>query len=140
MAIQNILHYLLVYKYLIIINNDKIFIKDDDDHKKQYDVQSNKMFKEINNFMVGCIQGSILKRDKEFQITFLENEKNYFVKLVPLTEKMKQLMREIQIYFDKKDFAVSQLRMVESDGDYTNIEFSNKKLNVDISKEKFNFK
>jgi outer membrane lipoprotein-sorting protein len=131
--------YTLPYKYLIIINNDKIFIKDDE-HKKQYDAQSNKMFKQINDFMVGCIQGSILSREKEYKITFFENDKNYYVKLVPLAEKMKQIMNEIQIYFDKKDLSVSKLKMVESGGDYTNIEFSNKKLNIDIPDEKFSFK
>lgn len=131
--------YMQPYKYLIIINNDKIFIKDDE-HKKQYDAQSNKMFKQINDFMVGCIQGSILSSDKEYKITFFENDKNYYVKLVPLADKMKQIMSEIQIYFDKKDFSVSKLKMVESGGDYTNIEFSNKKLNIDIPNEKFSFK
>ena len=130
--------YIQPYKYLIIINNDKIFIKDQH-QKKQYDSQSNKIFKEINNFMLGCIQGSILNKEKEYKIDFFENDKLYYVKLIPKSEKMKQIMSEIQIYFDKKDLSVSKLKMVEDGGDFTNIEFSNKKLNINVSEEKFIF-
>ncbi len=131
--------YLQPYKYLIIINGDKIFIQDQN-QKKQYDAQSNKIFKEINNFMMGCIQGDILNKEKEYKIEFFENEKFYFVKLIPKSVKMKQIMSEIQIYFDKKDFSVSRLKMIEDGGDYTSIEFSNKTMNADIPDEKFNFK
>ena len=53
---------------------------------------------------------------------------------------MKEMISEIQIYFDKKDYSMSKLKLIEPGGDYTNIEFTNKKFNTTIPDEKFSFK
>jgi outer membrane lipoprotein-sorting protein len=53
---------------------------------------------------------------------------------------MKQMLREVQIYFDKKDLTVASLKMIESGDDYTRIDFINKKLNTNIPVEKFSFR
>jgi len=126
-------------QYLIIISNNQLYTRDDKS-QKQYDIQSNKMFQEMNRFISGCIQGDILKNDKDFAIEYFENSKWYYVKLVPRDEKMKQMLHEVQICFDKNDLTVSSLKMVESGEDYTRIDFINKKLNTDIPLEKFSFK
>jgi outer membrane lipoprotein-sorting protein len=131
--------YLQPYKYLIIISQDKIYIKEEKD-QKQYDIQSNKMFQEMNRFISGCIQGDILKNDKDYKIGYFEDSRYFFVTLVPVAEKMKQMLNEIQIWFDRTDLTVSRIRMMESGGDYTRIDFINKKLNTDIPPEKFSFK
>ena len=124
------------FDYLIIINDDKIYIKDEDRESK-YDMASNKIFKEINKIITGCIQGDILNNDKEYKIEYYENDNFYYVKLTPYSEKMKEFLSNINIYFDKKDFSVSKLEMIELSGDYTKIEFLNKKLNEEIPDEKF---
>lgn len=126
------------YLYLIVIKDSKLFIKDKN-NQKQYDTQSNKMFQQLNDFLIGCINGEILNNTKDFDLTFKENELLYYVVLIPKVQKMKQMLSEINIYFDKKDYSVSKLKMVEQGGDYTVIEFFNKKLNANISDEKFNF-
>ena len=124
------------FDYLIIINDDKIYIKDEDRESK-YDMASNKIFKEINKIISGCVQGDILNNDKEYKIEYYENYNFYYVKLTPYSEKMKEFLSNINIYFDKKDFSVSKLEMIELSGDYTKIEFLNKKLNEEIPDEKF---
>ena len=126
------------YTYLIVIKDTKIFIKDKS-NQKQYDTQSNKMFQELNNFLVGCINGDILNKTNDFKIEFKENDNQFYVILVPIATKMKQMINEIHIYFDKKDYSVTKLKMVEQGGDNTTIDFINKKLNGSISDEKFNF-
>jgi outer membrane lipoprotein-sorting protein len=131
--------YIQPYKYLIIISQDKIYIKEEKD-QKQYDIQSNKMFQEMNRFISGCIQGDILKNDKDYKIGYFEDGRYFFVTLVPVAEKMRQMLNEIQIWFDRNDLTVARIRMMEAGGDYTRIEFVNKKLNTDISLEKFSFK
>ena len=130
--------YTTPYLYLVIINDTKLFIKDKN-NKEQYDTQSNKMFQQLNDFLIGCINGEILNNTKDFELNFKENETLYFVTLIPKAQQMKKMISEIHIYFDKKDLSVSKLKMVEQGGDYTVIEFFNKKLNVSISDEKFNF-
>jgi outer membrane lipoprotein-sorting protein len=127
------------YKYLIIISNNQLFTADDKSQNR-YDLKSNKMLQEMNGFISGCIQGNILKNDKDYAIQYFENSKLYFVKLIPRSEKMRQMLNEVQIWFDKNDLTVSGLKMVESGDDYTNISFLNKNLNIDIPLEKFSFK
>jgi outer membrane lipoprotein-sorting protein len=127
------------YRYLIIISNGQLFTRDDR-NQKLYDIESNRMFQEMNRFISGCIQGDILKNDKDYSTEYFESSSQYFVKLVPRAEKMKEMLNEVQIWFDRKDLTVSGLKMVESGQDYTKIDFINKKLNTDIPLEKFSFK
>jgi len=127
------------YRYLIIISNGQLFTRDDR-NQKLYDIESNRMFQEMNRFISGCIQGDILRNDKDYATEYFENSSMYFVKLVPRTEKMREMLNEVQIWFDKKDLTVSGLKMVESGQDYTKIDFIDKKLNTDIPLEKFSFK
>ena len=131
--------YIQPYRYLIIISNGQLFTRDDR-NQKLYDIESNKMFGEMNRFISGCIQGDILRNEKDYATEYFENSSHYFVKLVPQSEKMKEMLNEVQIWFDKKDLTVSGLKMVESGQDYTKIDFINKKLNTDIPLEKFSFK
>jgi outer membrane lipoprotein carrier protein len=93
----------------------------------------------MNKFITGCIQGDILKNDRDYTITYFENSNQYYVKLVPQDEKMRQMLNELQIWFDKSDLTISSLKMVESGEDYTKIDFLNKKLNSEIPLEKFSF-
>jgi len=131
--------YMQPYRYMIIISRDKIFIKEESD-QKQYDIQSNKMFQEMNRFISGCIQGDILKNEKEYRIGYFEDDRHFFVTLVPVSDKMRQMLSEVQIWFDRNDLTVSRIRMMESGGDYTKIDFIGKKLNTEIPLEKFSFK
>lgn len=131
--------YIQPYRYLIIISNGQLFTRDDK-NQKLYDIESNKMFQEMNKFISGCIQGDILKNEKDYTATYFENSVNYLVKLIPRDEKMRQMLNEVHIWFDKNDLTVSGLKMVEAGEDYTKITFTNKKLNTDIPLEKFSFK
>ena len=126
------------FDYMIIINNDKIFIKDEDKENK-YDMKSNKVFKEINNIIAGCVQGEILNNDKDYKIEYFENSKFYYVKLTPYSKQMREFLSNIDIYFNKVDYSVSILKIFELSGDYTKMEFINKKLNQKIPDEKFAF-
>lgn len=131
--------YVTPYVYLIIISQNKIFIRDDR-NQKQYDIQGNKMFQEMNKFISGCIQGDILQQEQEYKVGYFEDDRNYFVSMVPNAEKMRQMLNEVQIWFNRNDLTVSRIVMLESGGDYTKIDFMNKKLNTDIPVEKFSFK
>jgi len=126
------------YRYLIIITSNKMFMRDEKT-RKQMDIQSNPMFQQMNKFISGCIQGDILNNDNDYNIEYLENGSSYYVKLIPKNEKMKQIIGEVDIWFDKDDMSVTSLKMVESGNDYTRINFVNKTLNAEISPEKFSF-
>ena len=99
------------YKYLIVINKDKIWIKDEKKTSK-YDMNTNKVFKEINDIMISCVQGTIFKAGK-FTIAYFENDKYYKLELSPLQKNMKESLKKINMYFDKNVTSVSKLDMIE---------------------------
>lgn len=123
------------YKYTIVINKDKILIKDEGKVKK-YDMNSNKVFKEINDIMISCVNGDILSSNK-FKIMYFENDKFYKLELSPNVKGMKESLKQINMYFDKNVTSVVKLDMLEPGDDATTIDFSNKKINATIAPEKF---
>lgn len=128
--------YLQPFSYLIVINNDQIYIKDE--HKvNQFNVQTNKVFLEINRVILGSIQGTLLTDEQNFRATYFETPGAWVVKLTTLAPKLKEALSEIVIYFDHKDYTVKRLDMNEPGGDCTKITFTEKKINQPIPDEKF---
>jgi outer membrane lipoprotein-sorting protein len=123
------------YKYTIVINKNKIIIKDENKVKK-YDMNSNKVFKEINDIMISCVNGNILNSNK-FKISYFENDSFYKLELNPNDKAMKESLKQINMYFDKNVSSVVKLDMLEPGDDITTLDFSNKKLNETITPEKF---
>jgi outer membrane lipoprotein-sorting protein len=124
------------YKYVIVINKDKFLIKDENNKVKKYDMNSNKVFKEVNDIMISCVNGNILGSSK-FSISYFENDKGYKMELVPTMKAMKESLKKINMYFDKNVTSVTKLEMVEKGDDITTIDFTNKKINGPIAPENF---
>jgi len=128
--------YLQPFSYIIVINNDHISIRDEN-KVSQFNVQSNKVFLEINRVILGSIQGTLLTDEQNFKATFFENSTSWVVKLKTLAPKLKESLSGIVIWFDRKDYTVSRLDMNEPGGDRTKISFTGRKLNQPIADEKF---
>ena len=126
------------FKYLIILNKNKVLVKDETKENK-YDMASNKMFQQINKMMVNSMQGKILNTG-EFKYRFFQNEKFYLIEMLPQVKNMKEFIKTIFLYVDKSNNGVSKIEILEPSGDYTNIAFANRKENVEIPDEKFNIK
>lgn len=127
--------YTTPFPYIIIINEDEMKIKDEE-HVSTYDMESNKMFGEINNMMVGMVDGSILE-SKDFSFAFFESSDSYFVEMKPNRSEMKEFLSEIDITIKKSEFFVSKLVMKEPGEDFTVLEFYNEKLNQEIPASRF---
>lgn len=126
------------YKYLIVINKDKIWIKDEKKTQK-YDMNSNKVFKEINDVMMSCVQGNIFKSGK-FRVAYFENEKYYKLELIPQQKNMKESLKKINMYFDKNVTSVNKLDMIEPNEDYTTLDFVLKSQNAPLQDNIFTVK
>lgn len=122
-------------KYLIVISKDKVVIKDEKKTTK-YDMNSNKVFKEINDIMLSCVQGTIFKSNK-FKTSYFENEKFYKLELIPQVKNMKETFKKINLYFDKNVTSVAKMEMIESNEDLTSIDFTNKKINAPVAETIF---
>jgi outer membrane lipoprotein-sorting protein len=118
------------YQYLMILNKDKVYVKDGQKENK-ISTRSNKMFQQINKIMVDCMQGTALN-NTDFKTRVFENKNNSLVELVPVTKGLKELFKAITVTIDNKDFSVSVIEMQELSGDNTIIRFLNKNLNADI--------
>ena len=127
------------YEYIIVFNDKNIFIKDEE-KINTYDTESNKMFSEINNMMIGTIQGNLFTDSERFAVKYLENSSQYLLELYPKLAEMKSMLKTIKIYIDKSDISLAKIQMIESSNDYTSINFVNRKLNQPINNEKFNLK
>jgi len=122
--------YILPYKYIIIMNGSSMWINDGKKTKK-YDTNSNKMFKEINDLMVGMLQGKILNSNK-FDVTLYENKTNVLAKLKPKSGNIKEFLSEMELYFDKETYNATMIIMNEASGDYTKIVFSDREINKEL--------
>lgn len=122
-------------QYLIVLNNGKAYIKDNGKVKK-FDMNSNRIFKQVNELMLAAVKGDILE-SADYKITYFEGTDLFLAELLPLQKIMKEYVKNILIYFDKKDFSVSKFRMTELSGDYTEVEFSNKKTNIPLENSIF---
>ena len=118
------------YQYLMIINKDKVFVKDGQKENK-ISARSNKLFQQINKIMIDCMQGTALN-NPDFKTRIFENKNTSLVELTPVTKGLKELFKSINIIADKKDFSVISIQMQELSGDNTLIRFTNKELNVTL--------
>ena len=126
------------YSYVIVINGDNILIKDNK-KSRVLNTQSNDMFKKIAEIMSMSLQGNVLN-SKEFKVNFQENDSQILLKLFPVNKNMATFMKTIHLYISKIDYSVVKLEMLEPTGDYTKIEFSDRKVNENIPDEKFSIK
>ena len=124
------MEYTQPYQYLMIINKDKVFVKDGQKENK-ISTKSNKLFQQINKIMIDCMQGTALN-NPDFKTRVFENKNNSLVELTPVAKGLTSLFKSINIIVDKKDFSVSSIQMQELSGDNTLLRFTNKELNVTI--------
>ena len=123
------------FSYIIALNNGKVMLKDEG-KVTSYEANANKLFMELNNILVTCINGDIFQ-SKKFSFRFLETEKYNVAAMTPLDPAMKNFIDRIILYFDKNDFTVSKVEMMEPSENTTVIVFKNKKLNGDIPEKYF---
>src|SRR5450432_432547 len=119
------------FQYLVIINNNNVFVKDGDKENK-ISTKSNKLFQQINRMMVDCVQGTALN-NPDFKVAVYESAQAYLVELSPLAKGMKDYFKNINIILSKKDYSVNKLEMYELSGDNTVISFINKELNAAVA-------
>jgi outer membrane lipoprotein-sorting protein len=127
--------YLDPYSYLIIIKDGKITIKDDK-KTNQMDMASNPIFKQINNLILSTVKGDILL-NPDFEAKVFEDSKNYKLELLPKDKNMSEFISRIELILSKADMSVNSIKIEEPMGDYTNIKYSNKKINASIPENSF---
>jgi outer membrane lipoprotein-sorting protein len=129
------MEYTSPFEYLMIINGDKVTIRDRQ-KTNTFSSRSNRLFTIINNIILDCVRGTVLQ-NKDFKSEIFSGNKKYLIKLTPVKSELKDYFSHLHVYIDMTDFAVQQFDMFEPNGDYTSIRFSNRKDNVEISPAEF---
>lgn len=124
------------YRYLFILSGGKVLIKNESRTDK-FDTNSNKMFREISEIMIGGVKGNTLVDNRKFDARFLVGASTVVVKLTPKNKELKQLMKYINLTFSKSDWLVKSIEMLEQGGDNTVITFTEKNVNKKISDDIF---
>lgn len=132
------MEYTQPFKYLMILNKDKVYVKDGAKESK-VSTKSNKMFQQINKIMIDCMQGTMLD-NTDFKTRVFENKTAALVELTPVSKGMKEMFKSINVVVDKKDFSVTSIQMLELSGDNTIMRFTNKELNAAIADNLFDIK
>lgn len=117
------------YKISII---DGKFNVNNDGKISEFDMNSNKTFSEINNMIVSMVNGAILT-NKAFEVKLFSSSTFYKAELNPTNKDFKRFISEIHIFFDKTDFMVSKIKMLETSGDHTLIKFNNRQINLTLN-------
>ena len=118
------------FQYLMVINQNNIYIKDGQKESK-ISTRSNKLFQQINQIMVDCIQGTVLN-NPDYKVSSFENNQSYLVELSPSTKALREFFKNINIFVSKKDYSVTKLELHEQSGDKTVISYLNKELNTTL--------
>ena len=95
----------------------------------------NKMVGELGSMIVNAVNGQFLKDNTSFSSSYYRQtgSGDVTVKLKPLNKRMKLYYKEITLVLDKKDCLARKIVLAEASGDVTTIDFSDKKVNVQIS-------
>ena len=125
-------------KYRIVINGTKIKI-DADGKTNIFDAGSNRLMAQMSALISACMTGNLERLSSDYELTFKENETQYWIAVVP-QGSAKTYMKCIDIFLDKKDFSVRQLKITESSDDYTEYVFTGQKKNVIFPDAKFAIK
>jgi outer membrane lipoprotein carrier protein len=118
------------YQYTVIFKEDKLLVNDGGT-KSDIDIGSSKMFKKLNELIVNSVKGELFK-DDDFTVTYLKIQGANKAIFIPKDKKIAGYIASFELLFDKKDGAVTEVKMIEPSLDYTRIVFSNRTLNKTI--------
>lgn len=124
------------YKYLFVLSGAKVLIKNESRTDK-FDANTNKMFKEISEIMIGCVNGTMLTNETKFSSQYFVGQNGFVVKMTPKNKELKRMMNIVSLTFSKTDWSVQTIEMVEQGGDKTIINFTTKNVNKTISDDLF---
>ena len=127
------------FHYYVIFNNDKMFVNDNG-KKKETEVSSSKLLKDLSKIMLGTVNGSAVLDETKFKINYSKSGADFLAKMIPTDKTYKKYIKQIDLTFDGKTYLLKKIKTTEPSLDYTLIEFSNQKKNAAVSEDKFAFK
>lgn len=123
------------YLYLLVMNAGQILVKDETKTSK-VNTRNSRTMQSVNRIMLDCMRGTVFQ-NPDFKTTAYENDRQYLLSMVPATDAMKKMFRQIDVYLDKRSFDVKRLTMTEQGGDFTDMDFTNTQRNKPLDEGLF---
>ena len=129
--------YTTPYHYIFILNGSKVLLKNEK-RNDIIDVNQNKVFEEIARLMMNSVVGKSLSDSRDFSSKIASSNSELIATLTPMRKDLKQMFKEISLYFSRNTSLVYKVILVEKNGDKTVIELKNAKKNESINTNIFN--
>lgn len=128
--------YTTPYHYIFILNGSQVLLKNEK-RNDIIDVNQNKVFKEIARLMMNSVVGKSLSDSRDFSSKISSSNSELIATLTPMRKDLKQMFKQISLYFSKSTSLVYKVILVEKNGDKTVIELKNAKKNEPVNTNVF---
>ncbi len=115
-------------KYSMVFKDKKIYINDRG-KKKSMDLSRSKQFEKISQAIHANVGGGTYQGN-EFSPSYYQSSSYYILKLEPIGKELKKAMKQIVLYYDKVNYQIAELQLIEPSDGYTRFVLRNQKLNV----------
>lgn len=128
--------YTTPYHYIFILNGSRVLLKNEK-RNDIIDVNQNKVFKEIARLMMNSVVGKSLSDSRDFSSKISSSNSELIATLTPMRKDLKQMFKQISLYFSQSTSLVYKVILVEKNGDKTIIELKNAKKNEPVNTNVF---
>jgi len=132
------IEYTSPFQYLLVMSGGQIMVRDENKTNK-INTRNSKTMQSVNKVMMDCMRGTVFT-NKDFAVKAYDNKAQYLMQMTPVNSSMKSLFARIDVYIEKSDNSVSKLVMNENGGDFTEMIFTNKKINTHLSDALFSIR
>lgn len=124
------------YRYTFILNGNRVMIQSGE-RTDVIETSGNRMFQEIARIMMNSLTGKCLSDTSDFEVRIATTAGQWIAELTPRRREMKQFFACVRLHFDSDQQLVTQVEMIEMNGDRTVIDLKNIKTNVPIDESVF---
>jgi len=119
------------FNYECIFEKEKLTINNEG-NINQINIGSNILFKELNKIIANSLKGNMFDEEK-FNIEYYEHHTNYYIRFVVKDISLIKYFSAFELLFDKKNYDVLEIKILDNENDYTKIVLFNKIINNDIN-------
>ncbi len=123
-------------KSALLFLGNKMTMKSDKGRISTIDLNKNKRFRQLQQLMMASYNGTVFDEDN-FTINYFKDTTQKWAVLTPKSKDMGKHIKEVTFWFKNGENAVSEIKIVENNDDYSVIRLMNRKINETISDNVF---
>ena len=124
------------YRFALIVNGERI-VKVTDGNAEVLEGNAGRMYQGMVGIIMGSASGKKLFDTSMFDVALFDDGAFWKAVMNPKRRDMKRMFSRLVFRFDKKTNGISQVEMVESGGDVTEIRFEDIELNGALGEKVF---